>query len=119
MLPFLGLVQAYKALTDEVSKENYKKYGHPDGPQAMSGAQSGGTGRKKLARQLARLKLLASQIQDRRGSALRGPDAGNPPILCGLDLRCPQSLWPCPSGSSPRISRRRPSSCWSCCLAAS
>lgn len=45
----LGLVQAYKALTDEVSKENYKKYGHPDGPQAMSGAQSGVTGAPKAA----------------------------------------------------------------------
>jgi translocation protein SEC63 len=30
------LLQAYKALTDEVARENYKKYGHPDGPQAMS-----------------------------------------------------------------------------------
>jgi translocation protein SEC63 len=30
------IAKAYKALTDEVSKENYKKYGHPDGPQAMS-----------------------------------------------------------------------------------
>lgn len=42
-----GLVhaaQAYKALTDEVSKENYKKYGHPDGPQAMSGAQAAKAG---------------------------------------------------------------------------
>lgn len=29
--------QAYKALTDEVSRENFKKYGHPDGPQAMTG----------------------------------------------------------------------------------
>ena len=31
------LVQAYKALTDETSRTNYQKYGHPDGPQAMSG----------------------------------------------------------------------------------
>jgi translocation protein SEC63 len=31
------VAKAYKALTDEVSRENYKKYGHPDGPQAMSG----------------------------------------------------------------------------------
>lgn len=30
------VAKAYKALTDEVSRENYKKYGHPDGPQAMS-----------------------------------------------------------------------------------
>lgn len=28
------ITKAYKALTDEVSRENYKKYGHPDGPQA-------------------------------------------------------------------------------------
>jgi len=38
MHQFCCAVQAYKSLTDEVSKENYKKYGHPDGPQAMSGA---------------------------------------------------------------------------------
>lgn len=31
------VAKAYKALTDEVSRENYKKYGHPDGPQAMTG----------------------------------------------------------------------------------
>mmetsp|Transcript_15025 Transcript_15025/g.42165 ORF Transcript_15025/g.42165 Transcript_15025/m.42165 type:complete len:747 (+) Transcript_15025:116-2356(+) len=30
------LVKAYKALTDEVARENYVKYGHPDGPQAMN-----------------------------------------------------------------------------------
>jgi hypothetical protein len=30
-------MQAYKALTDETSRTNYQKYGHPDGPQAMSG----------------------------------------------------------------------------------
>ncbi|KDD73970.1 hypothetical protein H632_c1688p1, partial [Helicosporidium sp. ATCC 50920] len=28
--------KAYRALTDEVSRENYKKYGHPDGPQAFT-----------------------------------------------------------------------------------
>lgn len=30
------IAKAYKALTDETSRENYQKYGHPDGPQAMS-----------------------------------------------------------------------------------
>ena len=30
------ITKAYKALTDEASRENYKKYGHPDGPQAVS-----------------------------------------------------------------------------------
>eukprot|EP00873_Tetraselmis_striata_P025823 jgi/Tetstr1/446087/TSEL_033688.t1 len=30
------LVKAYKALTDDTARENYKKYGHPDGPQAMN-----------------------------------------------------------------------------------
>jgi translocation protein SEC63 len=30
------IVKAYKALTDEVSRENFKKYGHPDGQQAVS-----------------------------------------------------------------------------------
>lgn len=30
------VTKAYKALTDEVSRQNYAKYGHPDGPQAMS-----------------------------------------------------------------------------------
>jgi translocation protein SEC63 len=33
---FDQLVKAYKALTDETARENYKKYGHPDGPQAMN-----------------------------------------------------------------------------------
>jgi len=30
------ITKAYKALTDQTSKENFKKYGHPDGPQAMT-----------------------------------------------------------------------------------
>jgi hypothetical protein len=30
------VAKAYKALTDPASAENYRKYGHPDGPQAMS-----------------------------------------------------------------------------------
>uniref|UniRef100_A0A061RGL9 Translocation protein SEC63 n=1 Tax=Tetraselmis sp. GSL018 TaxID=582737 RepID=A0A061RGL9_9CHLO len=30
------LAKAYNALTDETARENYKKYGHPDGPQAMN-----------------------------------------------------------------------------------
>ena len=30
------VTKAYKALTDETARENYKKHGHPDGPQAMS-----------------------------------------------------------------------------------
>lgn len=29
------ITKAYQALTDEVSRTNYEKYGHPDGPQAM------------------------------------------------------------------------------------
>jgi translocation protein SEC63 len=29
------LSKAYQALTDEVSKENWIKYGHPDGPQVL------------------------------------------------------------------------------------
>ncbi|GFR50266.1 hypothetical protein Agub_g12453, partial [Astrephomene gubernaculifera] len=29
------ITKAYQALTDEVSRGNYEKYGHPDGPQAM------------------------------------------------------------------------------------
>lgn len=28
--------KAYAALTDEVSRQNYEKYGHPDGPQVGS-----------------------------------------------------------------------------------
>jgi translocation protein SEC63 len=31
-----SVVKAYKALTDEVSRENFRKHGHPDGPQAVS-----------------------------------------------------------------------------------
>ncbi|KXZ42319.1 hypothetical protein GPECTOR_162g134 [Gonium pectorale] len=29
------ITKAHQALTDEVARENYRKYGHPDGPQAM------------------------------------------------------------------------------------
>jgi translocation protein SEC63 len=32
---FMKIAKAYEALTDEVSKENYEKYGNPDGKQAM------------------------------------------------------------------------------------
>lgn len=28
--------KAYAALTDEVSRQNYEKYGHPDGPQVRA-----------------------------------------------------------------------------------
>lgn len=27
------ITKAYQALTDEASRQNYEKYGHPDGPQ--------------------------------------------------------------------------------------
>ncbi|KAH3664312.1 hypothetical protein WICMUC_005840 [Wickerhamomyces mucosus] len=30
---FVLITKAYKALTDEITRENYEKYGHPDGPQ--------------------------------------------------------------------------------------
>ena len=30
------IAKAYRSLTDPASRENYKKYGHPDGPQAVS-----------------------------------------------------------------------------------
>lgn len=33
---YVMITKAYKALTDEVTRENYLKYGHPDGPQATS-----------------------------------------------------------------------------------
>ncbi|CDK27358.1 unnamed protein product [Kuraishia capsulata CBS 1993] len=33
---FVRINKAYKALTDEVTRANYLKYGHPDGPQAVS-----------------------------------------------------------------------------------
>lgn len=33
---FMMLSKAYQALTDEVAKENYEKYGNPDGPGVMS-----------------------------------------------------------------------------------
>ena len=32
---FIEITKAYKALTDEKAMENYKKYGHPDGPSYM------------------------------------------------------------------------------------
>lgn len=31
------ITKAYQALTDEVSRQNYEKYGHPDGPQVGGG----------------------------------------------------------------------------------
>ncbi|CEP25065.1 unnamed protein product [Cyberlindnera jadinii] len=33
---FVLITKAYKALTDEETKENYEKYGHPDGAQPVS-----------------------------------------------------------------------------------
>lgn len=33
---FIKINLAYKALTDEVTKSNFQKYGHPDGPQDVS-----------------------------------------------------------------------------------
>jgi DnaJ-class molecular chaperone len=30
--------KAYAALTDDVSRQNYEKYGHPDGPQVRAGS---------------------------------------------------------------------------------
>lgn len=33
---FVLINKAYKALTDVTTKENYEKYGHPDGPQAVT-----------------------------------------------------------------------------------
>lgn len=33
---FVLITKAYKALTDEVTRENFEKYGHPDGPQQAS-----------------------------------------------------------------------------------
>lgn len=32
---FMKIAKAYEALTDELSKENYEKYGNPDGKQAL------------------------------------------------------------------------------------
>lgn len=32
---FMKIAKAYEALTDEISKENYEKYGNPDGKQAL------------------------------------------------------------------------------------
>ncbi|KAL5457245.1 hypothetical protein EMCRGX_G034492 [Ephydatia muelleri] len=32
---FMQIAKAYEALTDEVSRENWEKYGNPDGPRAM------------------------------------------------------------------------------------
>ncbi|AET38107.1 protein-transporting protein SEC63 Ecym_2374 [Eremothecium cymbalariae DBVPG len=33
---YVLITKAYKALTEEVTRENYLKYGHPDGPQSTS-----------------------------------------------------------------------------------
>lgn len=33
---FVLINKAYKALTDDTTKENFAKYGHPDGPQAIT-----------------------------------------------------------------------------------
>eukprot|EP00798_Chlamydomonas_sp_ICE-L_P029523 gene29523-5873_t len=33
-----SITKAYQALTDDVSRANYEKYGHPDGPQVKSGS---------------------------------------------------------------------------------
>ena len=34
---FMKIAKAYEALTDETSKENYEKYGNPDGKQVRRG----------------------------------------------------------------------------------
>jgi preprotein translocase subunit Sec63 len=31
------ITKAYRALTDDISRANYEKYGHPDGPQVGLG----------------------------------------------------------------------------------
>ncbi len=36
---FKALVNAYKALTDEETKENLEKYGNPDGPGGWTTAK--------------------------------------------------------------------------------
>lgn len=33
---YVQITKAYESLTDELTKENYLKYGHPDGPQSVS-----------------------------------------------------------------------------------
>lgn len=33
---YVQITKAYEALTDEITKENYLRYGHPDGPQSTS-----------------------------------------------------------------------------------
>ncbi len=33
---FMKIAKAYEALTDDVSRENWEKYGNPDGPQAAT-----------------------------------------------------------------------------------
>lgn len=33
---FMKIAKAYEALTDDVSKENWEKYGNPDGPQTAT-----------------------------------------------------------------------------------
>lgn len=45
--------KAYAALTDEVSRKNYEKYGHPDGPQ-VGGRAAGGLGVRASAGACAR-----------------------------------------------------------------
>ena len=32
----MKIAKAYEALTDDVSRENWEKYGNPDGPQAAT-----------------------------------------------------------------------------------
>ncbi|KAJ3630057.1 hypothetical protein Zmor_027115, partial [Zophobas morio] len=33
---FMALTKAYKALTNPLARENFEKYGHPDGPQSLN-----------------------------------------------------------------------------------
>ncbi len=43
------ITKAYQALTDEASRLNYEKYGHPDGPQVCLKSGRGLAGGSELA----------------------------------------------------------------------
>mmetsp|Transcript_4208 Transcript_4208/g.10142 ORF Transcript_4208/g.10142 Transcript_4208/m.10142 type:complete len:425 (+) Transcript_4208:149-1423(+) len=73
------LAKAYNALTDETARENYKKYGHPDGPQVGSPAAPPGIGHSGALGSMPRRPQ--SILLAQPAHPLFGSPSAPPPIL--------------------------------------
>lgn len=87
-------MQAYKALTDETSRANYQKYGHPDGPQAMTGARWGLGGlEESRGRQPARPGGAAEHCSVATGRLLPSPSRPLATSLPAVSVALPAWLF--------------------------